>query len=159
MRRKDREIKSLDDVFAVVKNCAVVHVAMVDDGKPYVVALNFGFDRQGDSLILYLHSAQEGKKIDILRKNPSVYFQMECVNEFIRGTQENPCSYCWRFDSVMGSGQVEFLTDETEKAYALNKIIQHLDGPDKSFEFPPQKLANTCVYRIISDDITGKHHE
>ena len=52
MRRKDREIKNLDDIFSVVENCAVVHVAMVDDGRPYVVALNFGFERQGDSLIL-----------------------------------------------------------------------------------------------------------
>lgn len=75
MRRKDRELKCLEDIFSVVKNCAVVHVAMVDDGKPYVVALNFGFDRQGDSLILYLHSAQEGKKIDILRKTRLCIFR------------------------------------------------------------------------------------
>ena len=159
MRRKDREIKHLDDVFSVVENCSVVHVAMVDDGRPYVVALNFGFDRQGDSLILYLHSAQEGKKMDILRKNPNVYFQMDCVNEFIRETRENPCSYCWRFDSVMGSGQVEFITDEAEKRHALNRMIQHLDKTEEEFDFPAQKLSRTCVYRIVSDDITGKHHE
>lgn len=159
MRRKDREIKSLDDVFSVVKNCEVVHVAMVDDGKPYVVALNFGFDRKGDSLILYLHSAFEGRKMDILRKNPAVYFQMNCVNEFIKGTPENPCSYCWRFDSVMGSGRVEFISDEAEQKYALNRIIQHLDKTEKCFEFSPQRLSKTCTYRIVSSDITGKHHE
>ncbi len=159
MRRKDREIKNLDDIFSVVENCAVVHVAMVDDGRPYVVALNFGFERQGDSLILYLHSAREGKKMDILRKNPNVYFQMDCVNEFIRGTRENPCSYCWRFDSVMGSGQVEFITYEADKKHALNRIIQHLDKTAEEFDFPVQKLLHTCVYRIVSDDITGKHHE
>lgn len=157
MRRKDRDIKYLDDVFSVVENCAVVHVAMVDDGRPYVVALNFGFDRQGDSLILYLHSAQEGKKMDILRKNPNVYFQMDCINELTRGTRENPCGYSWRFDSVMGSGQVEFLTDEEEKKHALNRMLQHLDKTGEPFDFPA--LSHICVYRIVSNDITGKHHE
>ena len=43
--------------------------------RPYVVALNFGFDRLEDSLILYLHSASEGRKMDILKKNPNVYFR------------------------------------------------------------------------------------
>lgn len=159
MRRKDREIGRLDDVFSVVERCAVVHVAMVDDGRPYVVALNFGFDRQDDRLILYLHSAQEGKKIDILRKDPHVYFQMDCVNQLVRGTRENPCGYSWRFDSVMGSGRVEFLVDEGAKAHALSRIIQHLDGSDESFAFSARELAATCVYRIVSDDITGKRHE
>lgn len=159
MRRKDRELKELDAVFEVVKNCAVVHLAMVDEGKPYVVALNFGYDREGDELVLYFHSAAEGKKMDILRKNPAVYFQMDCVNEFIKGTAENPCSYCWRFDSVMGSGNVEFIENAEEKAYALNRIIQHLDKTEERFEFPPQRLAGTRVYRVRSGDITGKRHE
>ena len=35
---------------------------MVDHGKPYVVALNFGYERKGDSLVLYFHSACEGRK-------------------------------------------------------------------------------------------------
>jgi nitroimidazol reductase NimA-like FMN-containing flavoprotein (pyridoxamine 5'-phosphate oxidase superfamily) len=48
---------------------------MVDDGKPYVVALNFGYDREGDDLILYLHSAMEGKKIDILKKIQQCIFK------------------------------------------------------------------------------------
>lgn len=158
MRRKDRELTNIDDIFAVVKRCSVVHIAMIDDGKPYAVALNFGFDRQGSDLILYLHSAAEGKKIDILKKNPMVYLQMDCGGEFVQGTPSNPCSCSWRFDSVMGSGRVEFITDEAEQKYALNRIVQHLAQTEEDFEFPPQALAKTCTYKIISKDITGKHH-
>ena len=87
MRRKDRELKDMNAIFEVIKNCSVAHVAMVDGGKPYVVALNFGYDRDGDELVLYFHSAYDGKKTDILRKNPAVYFQMDCVNEFIRSEE------------------------------------------------------------------------
>ncbi|ACO85707.1 pyridoxamine 5'-phosphate oxidase family protein [Clostridium botulinum] len=127
MRRKEREIKDINEIFQVIENCSAVHVGMVDEGKPYVVALSFGYDREGDDLILYLHSAMEGRKMDILRKNPAVYFQMDCVNELIKTTSENPCAYSWRFDSVMGSGNVEFIEDETGKSHALTRILQHLD--------------------------------
>lgn len=159
MRRKDREIREIDAVFEVVKNCSVAHVAMVDDGKPYVVALNFGYERAGDELILYFHSAYEGKKMDILRGNPSVYFQMDCVNEFIAGSAENPCDYCWRYDSVMGSGKIEFIEDEAEKSDALNCLIRHLDKTAEQLEFPSKMLSKTCVYKLRSTDFTGKHHE
>ncbi len=159
MRRKDRELKEINAVFDVVENCSVVHLAMVDEGKPYVVALNFGYERDGDELTIYFHSAYEGKKIDILKKCPSVYFQMDCVNEFIAGTSDNPCAYCWRFDSVMGSGAVEFIEDEAEKKYALNRIVQHVGKTKENFEFPPAMLSKTCTYKVRSTDITGKHHE
>lgn len=159
MRRKDREVKDLDGIFDIVRRCNVVHLGMVDNGKPYVVALNFGYEREGDVLILYLHCAMEGRKIDILRNNPYVYFQMDCVNEFIKGTSERPCSYCWRYDSVMGSGQVEFVEDIQKKTHALNRLIQHVGKTDEIFSFPPASFARTRVLRIRSNDIIGKHHE
>lgn len=84
---------------------------------------------------------------------------MDCVNEFIKGTSERPCSYCWRYDSVMGSGQVEFVEDVQEKTYALNKLIQHIGKMTETFSFPLASFARTCVLRIRSNDITGKHHE
>lgn len=159
MRRKDREVKDLDGIFDIVRRCNVVHLGMVDNGKPYVVALNFGYEREGDVLILYLHCAMEGRKIDILRNNPNVYFQMDCVNEFIEGTSVRPCSYCWRYDSVMGSGQVEFVEDIQKKTHALNRLIQHVGKTDEIFSFPPASFAHTRVLHIRSNDITGKHHE
>ncbi len=159
MRRTDREVRDINGVFDIVDRCSVVHLGMVDNGKPYVVALNFGYDREDDTLIMYLHCAMEGKKIEILRNNPDVYFQMDCVNEFIKGTSERPCSYCWRYDSVMGSGQVEFVEDIQEKTHALNRLIQHVGKTDEIFSFPPASFARTRVLRIRSNDITGKHHE
>lgn len=159
MRRKDREINDINAIFHVVENCKVAHIAMVDDTKPYVVALNFGYEQNGEELILYFHSALEGKKIDILRRNPAIYFQMDCVNELIEATSGNPCTYSWRFDSVMGSGNVEFIENEEEKTYALSRIIQHIDKTEKYFEFPSKMLSKTCVYRICSTDFTGKHRE
>lgn len=159
MRRKDREVTDLDQIFAIVRNCSVAHVGMVENGRPYVVALNFGYERQGDQLVLYFHSAYEGHKMDILKQDPNIYFQMDCVHELITGTKEDPCAYCWRYDSVMGSGQVKFIEGAEEKAHALNCIIRHLEKTEDTFRFPEAMLKKTCVYRVVSTDLTGKHHE
>ena len=159
MRRKDREVTDLNQIFDIVSRCSVAHVGMTDHGKPYVVALNFGYERKGDSLILYFHSAYEGRKMEILKENPSVYVQMNCVDEFISGSHENPCAFCWRYDSVMGAGLVEFLETPEEKAHALHCMIRHLGKTEDCFQFPAEKLKRTCVYRVCIDAPTGKHHD
>lgn len=159
MRRKDREVTDVDKMFEIVSRCSVAHVGMVENGKPYVVALNFGYERQGDALVLYFHGAHEGRKMDILKKNPDVFFQMDCVNELIPGSKENPNAYSWRYDSVMGSGRVEFIEDPAEKANALSCMIRHLGKTDETVTFPEALLKRTCVFKIRSTDITGKHRE
>ncbi len=159
MRRKELQITDIDDIFSVIECCNVVHVAMVDSsGAPYVAALNFGFDRKGNDLILYLHSAAEGKKIDILKKNPNVWFQMDCKNELVPGSPGRPCSYSWNYESIMGSGYVTFLTEKAQQEHALNRIIQCVAEPAGQFEFPAQMLERTCVWQIVSKDFTGKRH-
>ena len=97
--------------------------------------------------------------MEILKENPYVYVQMNCVDEFISGSHENPCAFCWRYDSVMGAGEVEFLEPPEEKAHALNCMIRHLGKTEDCFQFPAEKLKRTCVYRVCIDAPTGKHHE
>lgn len=46
MRRKDREVTDLNQIFDIASRCSVAHVGMTDHGKSYVVALNFGYDRK-----------------------------------------------------------------------------------------------------------------
>lgn len=158
MRRKDREITDFDRLFEIVRNCSVAHVGMVENGRPYVVALNFGYERQGDALILYFHSAYQGRKIEILKENPEIFIQMDCGNQLIAGTKENPCSSSWLYESVTGSGRVEFIEALEEKAHALNCILRHLGKTEDSFRFPEAALQKTCVYKVRVTDMTGKSH-
>ncbi len=132
---------------------------MVDHGKPYVVALNFGYERKGDSLVLYFHSACEGRKMEILKENPSVYVQMHCGDELISGSPEKPCAFSWRLSSVMGAGIVEFLETPEEKSHTLNCMIRHLAKAEDTLKFPAESLKHTCVYRVCIDTPTAKHRE
>ena len=78
MRRSDREITDLDEILSIINDCKVIHLAMVDDGEPYLLPLNFGYTCEGGAFSFFCHSAREGRKLDILRKNPTVAFEMDC---------------------------------------------------------------------------------
>ena len=131
---------------------------MVQDGKPYVVAMNFGYERQGDDLVLYLHSAYEGRKMEILRQAPDVFWQMDCDHELVWDEKAGPCACSWRYASVTGSGRVTFVEDVQAKAHALTYILRHLQGTVDSYAFPPAALQKTCVWRVVCTDVTGKRH-
>ena len=73
MRRKDREIKEFDGIIDVLSRCKVLHLALISEGKPYAVPVNFGFaiheDKGQKKLVIYIHGAGEGKKLDAIRVN------------------------------------------------------------------------------------------
>ena len=93
MRRSDREITDLGEILSIINDCKVIHLAMVDDGEPYLLPLNFGYACEGGAFSFFCHSAREGRKLDILRKNPIVAFEMDCRGELqsaIAGTTSPP---------------------------------------------------------------------
>lgn len=53
LRRKDREVKDIEDINNIIKECKTCHIAMVDDGMPYVIPLSFGYEIIDDVLSLY----------------------------------------------------------------------------------------------------------
>jgi hypothetical protein len=65
MRRSDKEIKDPQIIQKIFKDAEVCRIALCDGEKPYLVPMNFGYSENR----LYLHSATDGRKIDILRKN------------------------------------------------------------------------------------------
>ncbi|MDP4094222.1 MAG: pyridoxamine 5'-phosphate oxidase family protein [Bacillota bacterium] len=152
MRRKDREVSDINEIENIIEKCKVCHLAMVDKGLPYVVPLNFGYDIEGNTLTLYFHSAKAGRKIDILRENNSVCF--EICREDVLGYVEVPCNSGFSFESVMGFGNVEFVEDVNEKCKSLTLLMQHQSNQDFVFE---EKHANAvCVFKVVTTDFVGK---
>ena len=83
MRRSDREIKDFDEIIEVINKCDVCRLAINDGDYPYIVPMNFGFNIEDGKVVLYFHCASEGKKLELLRKNNKVAFEMDCGHEFI----------------------------------------------------------------------------
>ena len=105
MRRNEREIKGRKDIDDIIKRCRVCHLAMCDDGQPYIVPLNFGYDGG----FLYFHAAPEGRKIDIIKRNNRVGFEFDILHDIV--TAEQACKWGAKYESVMGSGTAEIVDD------------------------------------------------
>ena len=121
MRRRDRvEKKSL-------RSGRIVHLGLMDSDCPYVVPMHYGLEIENRAWILYLHSASSGHKIDLIRKNPVCFAEIDCDMELISGG-DNACSYGTAFSSVMGKGTVEVLENPEEKIHGLQVLMGHQTG-------------------------------
>lgn len=140
---------------AVIHGCKVLRLAMVEEGKPYIVPLNYGYEQVGDTLYLYFHSATEGKKLDILKQNATVCFEMDTDHKLVE--DEIPCRNGFLFSSIVGEGQVEFLEDLQQKKEALNQIMLHQTG--KQFEYSDNVMKFVAVARIKVTNFTGKRRD
>ena len=153
MRRKDREITDINGVEEILLQCKTCHVAMVDDGVPYVVPLSYGYKfLDGNVLELYFHSAAEGRKIDILKNNNKVCFEMSCEGAPIHS--ETPCNSGYYFASIIGFGSAIFIEDVSENCNALSVMFKHQTGKDVAFT--SEQAETVCVFKIVSSEFTGK---
>lgn len=152
MRRKDRAVTELVEIKKILDDCKTCHVAMVEDGRPYVVPLSYGYEIKEDSLILYLHSAKEGRKIDILQKNNAVCFAISSEGEPTKA--ENPCNSGYYFSSIIGNGEVSFIEDVAKKCEALSYMFEHQAG--RKVNFTEVQADSVTVFKIVSKDFTGK---
>ena len=153
MRRKDREVTNEADIRAILGKAQVLHLAMIDGDRPYVVPLHYGYTLTDGRLTLYLHSAKEGRKLDVLRQNDRVAFALETDLAPISGG-DIPCKYGAAYASVMGEGTATILTAPTEKMAALSILMQTQTGRDFTFT---EEMANAvAVIRIDTDAFTAK---
>ncbi|GAK58680.1 pyridoxamine 5'-phosphate oxidase-related FMN-binding [Candidatus Vecturithrix granuli] len=149
MRRKDKEIKNMTAIEAIIKRAQVCRLACVDDGKPYIVPLCFGYEAG----TLYFHAAQAGRKLDILRKNPQVCFEFDIDQELVRG--QNACDWGMNYRSIIGFGTASLLETPEAKKAALDCIMQHYDAPGP-YEYSDASLARTLVIKVDIEQMTGK---
>jgi uncharacterized protein len=153
MRRKEREVTEINNIEKILIQCKTCHVAMVDDGLPYVVPLSYGYKiLEGNILELYFHSALEGRKLDVLKRNNKVCFEMAYEGEPVHS--ENPCNSGYYFASVIGFGEVVFIERTDEKSEALSVMFKHQAGRDVTFT--ADQIKSVCVFKIVSTEFTGK---
>ena len=157
MRRKDREIRDPSAIMQILEKADVCRIAMCEDNVPYVVAMNFGCGKQRETGFapLYFHSAPEGKKIDILRKNSLVCFQADIEHEFFLHTIACGCSM--KYQSIVGMGRMSFVDDRSEKLEALQSIMTHYTKKSEHV-FKEEMITRTVTMRLDIEEISAKAH-
>ena len=109
--------------------------------------------RENGKLVVYLHSALLGKKLDMIRANPNVFFEMDCDLTPFEG--EKPCQYGLSYSSVMGRGCATIVEDVEEKMQALTILMKTQTGKD--FTFNERLVSIVAVIRIDVAEYTAKH--
>ena len=155
MRRKEREVKDKSKIDEIIKNCQICHLGLNDDGRVYIVPLNFGFVNENNKRILYFHSAKEGKKIDLIKKNGYAGFQMDTSYKLVTG--EKACDYTANFQSIIGGGKISVVCDESEKILGLTALMNGTVCK-KDWEFNGKWFNAVCVIKLEIDEICCKEN-
>jgi nitroimidazol reductase NimA-like FMN-containing flavoprotein (pyridoxamine 5'-phosphate oxidase superfamily) len=148
MRRSDKQITDPAEIEALLRSAELCHLSMVNDGKPYVVPMNFGYANGA----LYFHSAPEGRKIDVMRKNPDVCFSV--IGKYDLKTGEKACSWTAKYSSVIGTGKASILEDRVEKEKGLAILMAQYSKDE--FDFTDENLDGVVVIKVEVQEMTGK---
>jgi nitroimidazol reductase NimA-like FMN-containing flavoprotein (pyridoxamine 5'-phosphate oxidase superfamily) len=148
MRRKDKEITDRNEIELIIEKSTVCRLAMADDNGPYIVPLCFGFRNN----TLYFHSAADGKKLRILKKNPRVCFEFDGDCEVRAGVKA--CDFGMRYRSVIGFGTAAFVEAAAAKREALDIIMKHY--AEGAFDYPDASVNRISVFKVEIETMTGK---
>jgi len=148
MRRKEKEIKDLAEIEAVLRSAQVCRLGLCDKGIPYVVPLCYGYKDK----TLYFHCVPKGRKLDIIRDNNNVCFEVETDLELVR--HEEACKWGFKYRSVIGFGKASLVEglDAKKKAFAII-MGQYSDG---KYDFPESDVNGVAIFRIDIESLTGK---
>lgn len=149
MRRKDQEIRDKSTIESIIRKEMVCRIGLSENNMPYIVPMNFGYKDN----FLYLHSAKEGKKIDIIKINNNVCFEIDTDHELIKS--EKACSWGMKYRSIIGSGKAHLIDDYEEKRRALDIIMEHYSDRS-SYNYLDEEIINVVIIKIEIESITGK---
>lgn len=153
MTKRERQITDPDRIADILDRGKVLHLGLCVDNEPYVVPMNYGYTMENGKLVMYLHSAVRGKKLDILTANPKVFFAIDCDVVPFDGVL--PCQYGMTYSSVMGKGLARIVEDVEEKKKAMSILMKTQTGKD--FSFVDRLVSMVAVIRIDVSEYTAKH--
>lgn len=147
MRRVDREVKDPSVARYILDACKEANFGFWDGKEPYVVPMNFGYKFEADKLFLYMHSALEGRKIEILKSGfDTVAVELDCDHNLYLSS-EVVCSSGMGFKSLMGIGRCRLLEGE-QKLQGLQYLFEHQAGVKAQFPAGAENAVNVLCLEV-----------
>jgi nitroimidazol reductase NimA-like FMN-containing flavoprotein (pyridoxamine 5'-phosphate oxidase superfamily) len=152
MRRDKKEIKDPNVITELLKTAPVGRLGTVgQDGSPMIKPLNFIYnDRK-----LYFHTALTGEKIEDIRRDNRIVFEVDQPIAYVAGDQ-NPCGAKYLYRSVIIRGRVTIIEEKEEKIRALKGLMEKYQPEGGYGDFLEEQLSITGVMRIDIWEMTGK---
>jgi len=149
MRKKNQEITDNKIINEILTKSEVCRLAMMDADKPYILPFNYGYEEN----CIYIHSAPEGKKIELLRKNNKVCFEIEQIAEIVK--HDKACKWETKYRSLIGYAEVEIITDFEQKKKGLDIIMSHY-GEDLKIDYTEKQVDFIIILKLKITKLTGK---
>ena len=150
--KRECEVTDINEIKEILDKSMIAHIGMVDGDEPYVVPMNYGYTLEDGVLSIYLHGAKVGRKIDVIKKNPKVFFEMEC--DIVPFEGKVACQYGTTYASVMGLGTAEILENPSEKTEGMTKLMKTQTGKD--FSFDERMVSIVSVIKITCTEFAAK---
>jgi hypothetical protein len=149
MRIKEQELTDKKIIQEILAKSEFCRIAINDDEFPYIVPLNYGYSDN----ILYFHSAATGKKIDLIRINNKVCFEIEYSSQVIQ--HEQPCKWATKYLSIIGFGEIEIIDGNTEKKRGLDIIMNHY-GKVTDNQYTEAQVNKLVIFKLTIMNLTAK---
>jgi nitroimidazol reductase NimA-like FMN-containing flavoprotein (pyridoxamine 5'-phosphate oxidase superfamily) len=154
MRKKDQEIIDFDGIKYILTKGLICRLALAVNDVPYIVPMNYGVEFT-DPMVLYFHSAPDGRKIEMLDKNNKVCFEIEVETKIVKG--KYACDWAMEYKSVIGNGSVEVITVGDEMRHGLDILMRHY-AEESEFSYRPKVMQRMLILKLIVESISGKSH-
>lgn len=155
MRRKDREITDYNKMIKIMQKCDCCRLGFIDEDGVYILPLNFGIKEDDGKLILYFHGAKEGKKINLIKSQKHIGFEMDTKHQLVK--HDTACGYSYLYASIIGTGEVSLVEDITEKIIGLNSIMMHYSKKQK-WVFTEEMVKEASIIKLVVKKWTCKKH-
>ena len=144
-----------EEIDALLERAAIGRFGTVrGDGYPYVTAMHFIYYNGA----IYMHGLPKGLKIDNVKANPKVCFE---VDELL-GLQPGEGAACDTeaiYNSVVVIGTAHILEDISSKREVLNRLVEKYTPQFAGKELPENMVKGTAVIELQIKECTGKYHK
>ena len=153
------EIKSKEKIIEFLSSRQTGRISSIDeDGYPQIIPMNFVFI----SDVIYMHSHVRGEKLDNIRRNQKVGFEVDKNLEFLPSYFSDPTDASLAdtlYISVVIKGNASIVSDKEEKTTALNGLMKKYQ-PEGGYEpIKPEMdvLDEVVVIKIVPKSLRGKY--
>ena len=146
----------LEEMEEILNRAEVGRVALCNGSIPYIVPLNFLYHQRK----LVFHCAWEGRKLDLIAKNPNCCFEVDEFTGEVTYHYESRCHL--DYDSVLAFGKARIENDEEEKTRLLQLFAEKYDERyRKSISEGGRRLGKArvgecCCVIIDIEELTGR---
>jgi len=153
------EIKSSQKIAEFLNSEHVGRVASTDkEGFPQIIPMNFVFINEA----IYMHSYTRGEKLDNIRANPKVGFEVDREVEFLPSYFSSPTDASQAdtlYISVVIKGDGIIVNDMNEKTMALNALMEKYQPEGRYDKLTPDMpvINEVAIIKIIPKTIKGKY--